>query len=216
MLGEGELIFLRLLRGELTNRILTRADCGGATVDLDQPIVPNFDDFDMRHYFHLGIEGSRSCPFQCGFCSETIQWGKFRRKPPHTLADHMLGLSRKHNCRKFFMGDSLMNLYIDDLSSALLARDERIWIDGYLRPDKTVGADATRIAKWARAGLSRVRLGCESGSAAQLKRMNKANTPQHLSDSIRTLAAHGSGPRPIGSAAIQAKPKRTSRRRCAS
>jgi radical SAM superfamily enzyme YgiQ (UPF0313 family) len=191
VLGEGELIFLRLLRGELTNRILTRADCGGATVDLDQPIVPNFDDFDMRHYFHLGIEGSRSCPFQCGFCSETIQWGKFRRKPPHTLADHMLGLSRKHNCRKFFMGDSLMNLYIDDLSSALLARDERIWIDGYLRPDKTVGADATRIAKWARAGLSRVRLGCESGSAAQLKRMNKANTPQHLSDSIRTLAAHG-------------------------
>ena len=76
VLGEGELLFLKLLRGELAHkRVISIADLKGTTLQMADVPSPDFSDMNLDYYYHLTIEGARSCPFQCSFCSETIQWG---------------------------------------------------------------------------------------------------------------------------------------------
>ncbi len=70
ILGEGELLALRLVQGALTDRrVITIADAAPDRLDIGDVPAPSFDDFDLESYFHLSIEGGRSCPFECSFCS---------------------------------------------------------------------------------------------------------------------------------------------------
>jgi hypothetical protein len=45
-------------------------------------------------------------------------------------------LAKRHGRRSFFMGDSLMNPYIDELARALLEQNADLRYDGYLRADR--------------------------------------------------------------------------------
>jgi radical SAM superfamily enzyme YgiQ (UPF0313 family) len=190
VLGEGEELLLQLLRGNVKKRVVSIADLERPTMEIAEVPAPDFSDLDTRHYYHLTIEGARSCPFECTFCSETIQWGKYRKKPMELLVDQMQGMADRYGSRSFFMGDSLMNPYIMSFSSELLKRDARIAYDGYLRADK-VAADGERTAQWARSGLYRVRLGVESASAHVLTAMQKMTTPEIISDALKHLARQG-------------------------
>jgi Radical SAM superfamily/Condensation domain len=191
ILGEGEPLMLKLLQGELSHkRVISVADVGGKTLNIKDVPVPNFSDFNMSDYYQLSIEGARSCPFQCQFCSETIQWGEYRKKPIEQFVEQVIYLVQKYNNNQFFMGDSLMNPYITGFARELLKRDARIVYDGYLRADKPVtGRD--RVMEWARSGLYRVRLGIESGSMRVLELMNKMATPQVISEALKSLAQAG-------------------------
>src|SRR5262249_1298085 len=80
ILGEGEMLFLRLLQGELSDkRVISIANVTSSKLEMNSLPGPDFSDFDPDGYYHLSIEGARSCPFQCSFCSETIQWGTYRK-----------------------------------------------------------------------------------------------------------------------------------------
>jgi len=191
ILGEGELLFLRLLQGTLSDRrVITIGDLKGETLNINDVPTPDFRDFDLEKYFHLTIEGGRSCPFECTFCSETVQWGLYRKKPKQLLTEQVIDLAHKHNNNRFFMGDSLMNPYIEGFSSELLKENADIFYDGYLRADK-IAADKERVRRWARSGVYRVRLGIESGSARILEMMDKKTSPQTVSDVLKALANAG-------------------------
>ena len=189
VMGEGEVLFSDLLEGYQAQRLIARGP-DTPTLDVKSISAPDYTDFDIANYLHLCIEGARSCPFQCHFCSETVQWGGYRKKPPAMLADQMITLADRYGNRTFFMGDSLMNPYIEDLSKALLERDRSILYDGYLRADK-LAADPRRVERWARSGCVRTRLGVESGSARILEAMQKETTPENISAAIKTLARAG-------------------------
>lgn len=191
VLGEGELLFLKLLRGELAHkRVISLADLKGTTLQMSDVPSPDFSDMNLDNYYHLTIEGARSCPFQCSFCSETIQWGDYRKKPMDLFAQQVIELAEKNGNNSFFMGDSLMNPYILQFANEMLERRAGILYDGYLRADKPV-THRDRVMTWAESGLYRVRLGIESASARVLDSMDKMTTPKVISDALKTLANAG-------------------------
>lgn len=191
VLGEGELLFLKLLQGELSHkRVISLADLKGTTLQMADVPSPDFSDMNLDNYYHLTIEGARSCPFQCSFCSETIQWGDYRKKPMDLFAQQVIELAEKNGNNSFFMGDSLMNPYILQFANEMLERQAGILYDGYLRADKPV-THRDRVMTWAESGLYRVRLGIESASARVLDSMDKMTTPRVISDALKTLANAG-------------------------
>ena len=191
VLGEGELLFLKLIQGELSHkRVISLADLKGDTLSMKDVPIPDFSNLEIKDYWHLTIEGARSCPFQCSFCSETIQWGEYRKKPMDLFTQQVIDLAEKYNNNAFFMGDSLMNPYIAQFANALLKRKANIVYDGYLRADKPV-THRDRLEVWARSGLYRVRLGIESASARVLDSMDKMTSPQIIADALKALANSG-------------------------
>lgn len=191
VLGEGELLLLKLLEGEFSDkRVISLADLKGTTLEMKDVPTPDFSDLDSEIYYHLSIEGARSCPFQCSFCSETIQWGDYRKKPMDLFAGQVISLAEKYNNNAFFMGDSLMNPYINPFATELIDRKANIVYDGYLRADKPV-ANPRFVKLWADSGLFRVRLGIESAAARVLDSMDKMTTPKVISDVLKTLANGG-------------------------
>ena len=191
ILGEGELLLLKLLQGELTNkRVLMLSDLKGVSLEMKSVPIPDFSDLNNDTYYHLSIEGARSCPFQCSFCSETIQWGEYRKKPTDLFVDQIVELSNRYNNKAFFMGDSLMNPYINPFASELIKRGVDIQYDGYMRADKPV-TNRKFVKLWADSGLFRVRLGIESAAARVLDSMDKMTTPNVISNALKTLASEG-------------------------
>jgi len=191
ILGEGELLLLKLLEGELAHkRVISLADLSGKTLEMKDVPIPDFSDTNTENYYDLSIEGARSCPFQCSFCSETIQWGEYRKKPMNVFAEQVVELARRYNNNGFFMGDSLMNPYINPFANKLLEMNASIRYDGYLRADKPV-THRNYVKLWADSGCYRVRLGIESAAARVLDSMDKMTTPKVISDVLKTLANEG-------------------------
>ncbi len=191
VLGEGELLFHDILEGKHGNqRLLKISDRAGRTIDMKNVPVPDYTDFNLNDYLHLCIEGARSCPFQCSFCSETIQWGEYRKKPLGSLAKQMIYLADGYGNNTFYMGDSLMNPYIEDLCGTLLREKANILYDGYLRADR-ITTHRERVRRWARSGLVRARLGIESASSRMLDAMDKKTTPEGISEALKSLANAG-------------------------
>ena len=191
ILGEGEKLFLKLLQGELAHkRMITLADLKGASLDMKDVPAPDFSDLPSENYYHLSIEGARSCPFQCSFCSETIQWGDYRKKPIDMFADQVIGLADTYSNNSFFLGDSLMNPYINSFAAALIEKKANILYDGYLRADKPV-TNRKFLKLWTDSGMYRARLGIESASARTLGTMDKMTTPKVISDVLKRLANAG-------------------------
>jgi radical SAM superfamily enzyme YgiQ (UPF0313 family) len=191
VLGEGEKLFLKLLDGELAHkRMITLADLKGASLEMKDVPAPDFSDLPSENYYHLSIEGARSCPFQCSFCSETIQWGDYRKKPIDMFANQVIELADTYGNNSFFLGDSLMNPYINPFATALIEKKANILYDGYLRADKPV-TNRKFVKLWTDSGLYRARLGIESASARTLGTMDKMTTPQVISDVLKRLANAG-------------------------
>ena len=64
--------------------------------------IPDFSDLNNEMYYHLSIEGARSCPFQCSFCSETIQWGEYQEKTDTNLfTDQIVNLAQRTTITRF-------------------------------------------------------------------------------------------------------------------
>jgi hypothetical protein len=192
--GEGEILFLKYLRGELpeAQRVYTLEHIGGETLDLNRPtpIVPDFSDLDLGFYPHLPAYASRSCPFQCSFCTETVYWGKYRKKNASQVVEEMTALYRQHKSQLFLMCDSLLNPVINDLADALVESGLSLYWDGYLRADPRV-CDRDGTLQWRRGGFYRARLGIESGSPHVLELMGKKISPEQIKTAVSSLADAG-------------------------
>ena len=177
IIGEGEILFLKYVRGELpeSQKVFTLNDINWEILDLNEADVPDFSDFNRADYPLLGAYTSRSCPFQCSFCSETIQWGKYRKKSPGKIIAELTDQYRKYNCQLFFMSDSLLNPVITDLAGEFVKSDTSIYWDGCIRADERACDTATTLL-WRKGGFYRARLGLESGSPRVLDIMNKKIT----------------------------------------
>ncbi|MCP5054689.1 MAG: radical SAM protein [bacterium] len=192
IVGEGESLFLRLLEGELPadRKVFTQQDNGGQLLDITTAPTPDFSDFDTSFYPQMASYTSRSCPFQCGFCSETVNWGRYRKKKAPHIVEELHQLHQLHRSQLFLMSDSLLNPVIDSLAEEMLQSDVSLYWDGYLRADKPV-CDPENTIKWRRGGFYRARLGIESGSPNVLKLMDKRITPQQIKDALASLASAG-------------------------
>jgi radical SAM superfamily enzyme YgiQ (UPF0313 family) len=192
MVGEGELLFLKFLQGELpgSRRVYTFKDIGGKNMDLSSVHPPDYSDFDLHYYPYLGAYTSRSCPYQCAFCSETVQWGKYRKKSASQVVKEITYLYEKFDIQLFLMGDSLLNPIVTDLANEFILSGVAVYWDGYLRADRPVCSKENTLL-WRRGGFYRARLGLESGSPRVLDLMRKKITCQQIKAAVSALAYAG-------------------------
>jgi radical SAM superfamily enzyme YgiQ (UPF0313 family) len=193
IVGEGEALFLKYLKGRLPpeQRVYTQADLTKEEhLDVNKASFPDFSNLHYTNYPQLASWSSRSCPYQCSFCSETIHWGVYRKKTPARIAAELKELYQKYGTRLFLFGDSLLNIVIDGLATELMQENVQVYWDGYLRTDPPVCKPENAL-RWREAGFYRARLGVESGSQAILDVMNKKTTVNNIRDSVRALAAAG-------------------------
>ncbi|MCK4258346.1 MAG: radical SAM protein [Halanaerobiales bacterium] len=190
--GESEQLFLRYLQGQLPHdqKVYTLSDINNEFLDLNNSSLPDFSDLEVDLYPQLASYASRSCPFKCSFCSETVLWGNYRKKPVKQVVDELCMLSEKYNSKLFMLGDSLLNSLASDLATEFISREREIYWDGYLRADPMV-CKPENIQLWRNGGLYRARLGIESGSENVLNLMNKKITPEQIRAAISGLASAG-------------------------
>ena len=192
IIGEGEILFHKYLEGEIggDKKIYSIQDLDNQVVNISECPSPDFSDFDISKYMMLSILGSRSCPFQCKFCSETIHGGKYRKKKASKIVKEFSYLSEKYNMKIFLMGDSLLNPMINEISNAVIENNLQVYWDGYLRVGKE-SASMENPLLWRKGGYYRARIGVESGSESVLKLMNKKISVSQIKDTIINLAQTG-------------------------
>ncbi|MCP4147328.1 MAG: B12-binding domain-containing radical SAM protein [bacterium] len=192
IVGEGEALFLKYLKGELPpgQRVYTLADIGNETLDLAEAKAVDFTGLDLRLYPTMASYTSRSCPFNCSFCSEKVMWGHYRKKKGAQIAAELKELSDKYNAQLFLMADSLLNPVVKDLSQAIIDEGLSIYWDGYLRADPAV-CNTDNTFQWRQGGFYRARLGLESGSPKILEAMGKKISSQQIKEAVGSLAAAG-------------------------
>jgi len=192
IVGEGELLLLKYLQGELPaeQRVYTLQDIDSRVLDLDAVDIPDFSDFNLQFYHGLAAYTSRSCPYNCSFCSEGFFWGKYRKKKIPRILEELTTLGRQHRSQLFLMCDSLLNPVISELANALIQAGASIYWDGYLRADKPV-CDPGNTIQWRRGGFYRARLGLESGSQRLLESMGKRIMPDQIKQAVASLAQAG-------------------------
>jgi len=199
IIGEGELLFLKYLRGELppSQRVYTTDDIGGEILDLKGAAVPDLSDLNIRKYSHLPATASFSCPYKCSFCNEIKFRGKFRKRNIKETVDEMETLYKMVELNNvnsghqlFFMTDSLINPVVDDLAAELIRRNLSLYYDGYYKVD-SAAMDPKNTFTWRESGLYRVRLGVESGSQRILNLMHKGITVEQIRGAVTGFAMAG-------------------------
>lgn len=192
MIGEGEQLLLKFLKGELnqTQKVYSLNDCPSGILDISAVDVPDFSDFDLQYYPHLAHYGARSCPFQCRFCSETINWGKYRKKDVAQTVREFIELNRRYSYQLFLLTDSTLNPIATELAREIIKSDVSIYWDGFLRADKHV-CNTENTLLWRRGGFYRAKLGLESGSQHILDLMDKRITVEQSEKALASLAYAG-------------------------
>lgn len=192
MVGEGEQLLLAWLQGELDDslRVYTLKDLGDRTVDLSRVNIPDYTDFDLNYYPHIAAYGSRSCPYQCSFCSDSIFWGTYRKKKVKRLLEEFIHLYRLHSHQLFLLTDSLLNPIIRELAQQVLQSDYSFYWDGFLRADPPV-CQIDNTLEWRRGGFYRAKMGIESGSEKILQNMGKKISIPQLKEAVCSVAYSG-------------------------
>jgi radical SAM superfamily enzyme YgiQ (UPF0313 family) len=192
IIGEGEVLFLKLLQGEFpqNQRVITPADINRETLDISTADVPDFSDLNLDLYPYLSSYTSRSCPFQCRFCSDSVMWGKYRKKTAKQVVEEMAFLAGEYNYQLFMLSDLLLNPVMSELSGAFIRLETAVYWDGCIRADKDVcSIENTQL--WRRGGFYKARLGIESGSPRVLKLMGKKVNVEQIKEAIASLAFAG-------------------------
>lgn len=192
IIGQGELLFEKLLKGELpgNQRVFSRKDIGERVLEFHEQELPDYSDFDVARYPLMPLTSSTSCLYGCSFCCYSKYWGKYRKKAPGQVLREMKELHRRYGCQLFTFTDSLGNPVLDDLAEELIKANTSLYYDYFLRVSKEV-AKIENTMKWRRSGLFRVRIGAESGSQRVLDLMNKKITPALTKAAVSALAYAG-------------------------
>ena len=192
IIGEGEQLLLKYLQNQLDpgKKVFGLKDIKTGTLDISTVDVPDFSDFDLGYYPHLAMYGARSCPYQCKFCSETINWGKYREKNVQQTAAEFIKLYKRYSHQLFLMTDSTLNPIITDLAKEVIKSGVSIYWDGFLRADKHV-CETENTWLWRRGGFYRAKMGLESGSQRVLDMMNKKITIEQSELALAALAYAG-------------------------
>jgi len=193
IIGEGQHLFLRILRGEFPadKRVFTLKDIGGQTLGFNDLNFPDMSDFDLdADYPYLAAQASASCPYMCSFCNVASFYGDYREKPPRQTVEEMLKLYNLYGNQLFFMNDALLNRIATGLAENFLKSPIALYWDGYLRVDPEV-CNHENTLLWRRGGMYRVRLGVESGSQRVLDLMDKRITPELTKETLFSLANAG-------------------------
>lgn len=192
IIGEGEELFLQLVYDKLpkSQKVFNSVKYFHQNKCLNEYPIPDYSDFDLDNYLNVATYTSRSCPYECSFCVETVFWGKYRKKSEKVISEEMNQLYKIHKKQLFVMCDSLLNPVIKKLTSYNRENEVPVYFDGYFRIDKD-SMNITNTLLWRKGGFYRARLGVESGSQRILEKMNKKISIPEIKSAISSLAYAG-------------------------
>jgi hypothetical protein len=192
IIGKGEILFLKLLRGEWPGcqRVFSQKDIGEEELKLYSIDIPDLSDYHLDQYLYLAASGSSGCPYKCSFCNSATFFGAFKEKEAARTVEEMIRLHQRHGHRLFFMTDALLNQVIGDISRRFIQSDVSLYMDGYFIVDKQT-ADMENTLLWRRGGFYRARLGVESGSQRVLDLIGKRITSEMIKAAVSCLAIAG-------------------------
>ena len=82
VLGEGEIVWPRILEDAERGRLKPLYDARGTEFDLANAPMPAFELLDMQRYNRITVQTSRGCPWRCSFCASSILLTRrYKQKP---------------------------------------------------------------------------------------------------------------------------------------
>lgn len=159
---------------------------------------PDFDGLPLERYFSpeivLPYDPSRGCYWgHCAFCHYGLAaqgTACYRERSAETIADHMVHLAERWNCRVFHLSHDCLHPDLGARVARLLSETRQgIRWSSDMRPERSLSA---RVCdSLAEGGALSVALGIESGSEKVLRRMAKGVTIGDARSSIINLAGAG-------------------------
>lgn len=199
--GDGENAIVELLLKDTDNNVHARVE----DIDLEQVPFVDFNDYELSKYKYvndpvLPITGSKGCVRQCTFCDIPVLWPRFKYRSGTHIAHEMIHLYQKHNIKKFYMTDSLVNGSLKAFKDfiSILARhnqqnpDAAIkWVGQYITRtcSNTLNDEYYDLLK--ASGGEGLTIGVESGSDAVRSHMRKQFTTADIDHELEQFDQRG-------------------------
>ncbi len=150
--------------------------------------------FLMKRRRQIDYVSSQGCRFRCAFCADPSVYKRaWSGLAPERIADEALVLQRRYQFEDLAFQDETFFTQparVDAICEAFLLRRLDFTWSTTLRADQGCRMDDALYAKARRAGLTRVMVGVESGSQAQLDWMKKDATLEQVLDTAERLRRH--------------------------
>ncbi|GAA1377748.1 B12-binding domain-containing radical SAM protein [Streptomyces beijiangensis] len=161
-----------------------------AMVDVSDLPTPDFDGLPLDRYFAPGpvlpLQASRSCAWDCAFCSIPFASNKFRIRRPEQVVRDMAALAAKHGSDSFMFVDEIMTLTsLRGVSRDLIEGGHELFWYGETRFSK--GLDDKLASALRRSGCRRLDLGLESYNQRVLDLMRKGTKVDDIEPSLQAL-----------------------------
>lgn len=196
IVGEGESVWLDVLRDAEAGKLQPRYCARDREFDLATSPMPAFELLDMDRYNRITVQATRGCPMRCSFCASSIMLtDTYKRKPvDRVLAE--IDRVRELWPRPFleFADDnSFVNRrYWKELLPQLATRNVR-W---FTETDISVADDPELLTMMRAAGCVEVLIGLESPTDDALDGLERRRNwklrqrPRYL-DAVRRIQSHG-------------------------
>jgi radical SAM superfamily enzyme YgiQ (UPF0313 family) len=196
VIGEGEMVWPRLLQDVERDRAERVYDARGCEFDLADAQTPRFDLLDTERYNRITIQTNRGCPWQCEFCASSILLtSRYKLKPVAKVLEEIRAV--KASWTRPFIEFADDNSFVNkrrsrELVEAISGEDVR-W---FTETDISVANDLELLGMLREAGCAEVLIGLESPNAGsldgvELKRNWKLKQIEGYREAITRIQEYG-------------------------
>lgn len=196
VIGEGEVMWRRLLQDVEKGRAERVYDARGCEFDLADAPIPRFDLLDPERYNRITVQTNRGCPWQCEFCASSILLTpRYKLKPVAKVIEEIRAV--KSTWPRPFIEFADDNSFVHkrrsrELAAAMASEDVR-W---FTETDISVADDPELLGLLREAGCAEVLIGLESPSAGsldgvELKRNWKLKQVERYREAIIRIQENG-------------------------
>lgn len=166
-------------------------------VSLDSVSLPDFTDFPLAKYFAPGpilpVYASRSCAWNCAFCSIPFASNSFRNRPAVQVVDHLEELMARHGTNKFMFVDEILTLHVlKEVATEIVGRGLDLRWYGETRFAGGFTPELSRLLY--ASGCRRLNFGLESYNQRILDKMRKNTKVEHIDRTLEAVLGAGIAP----------------------
>ena len=196
VLGEGEVVWERLIGDLLQGELSAVYDARGTSFDLAQAPMPRYELLGIDRYNRLTVQTQRGCPFRCEFCAASLLISpQFKLKPVDRVIAEIQHI--KSLWTRPFIEFADDNTFVNKAHSKQLMRAlEKEHIRWFTETDLSLADDAELLDMARDSGCAQVLIGLESTTFLGLdgleQRSNwKARQLNRYMEAIDSIQSHG-------------------------
>ncbi|MEV7809377.1 radical SAM protein [Streptomyces flaveolus] len=164
------------------------------SADISAAAPPAYGDLPLHKYLAPGpvlpVFASRSCPWECAFCSIPFASNSFRQRPAEAVADEIRALRAELGSQYFMFVDEIMSLRtLRSVAEALVRTSADIRWYGETRFARGLDEELARLLY--DSGCRRMNFGLESASQRVLDLMRKGTRIEDACGNIEAMLGAG-------------------------